>query len=172
MTNKINSIFALGILILVSMACSFNVSTANLSDLKFGKDKNASGADTSFKPEDEIFAVTAVNNTSDKNKVKYRMLVEKVEGAQTGTVAYKFEKESEIEGSRPIWFTFSVPGGFVPGSYKVEVVLTGEDGKEFDRKTGSFTIAGGNTDKTAKPAAPSADDTKTETGDNKGSDDK
>ena len=78
MTNKINSIFALGFLILVSMACNFNFSTANLSDLKFGKDKTASGASTSFKPEDEIFVVTAVNNTSGKNKVKFRILFDKV----------------------------------------------------------------------------------------------
>ena len=54
MKNKINAIFALGILIIASMACNFSVSTANLSDLKFGKDKDANGAGTAFKPEDEI----------------------------------------------------------------------------------------------------------------------
>ncbi len=172
MTNKINSIFALGILILASMACNFSFSTANLSDLKFGKDKNASGAGTSFKPEDEIFAVTAVNNTSGKNKVKFRLLFDKVEGAQTGTVAYKVDKDLAVEDSSAVWLNFSVPGGFASGSYKVEAVLTGEDGKELDRKTGNFTVTGGNTDKTAKPAAPSPDDTKTETDENKDSDDK
>ena len=141
MTNKINSIFALGFLILVSMACNFNFSTANLSDLKFGKDKDASGASTSFKPEDEIFVVTAVNNTSDKNKVKFRILFDKVEGEQAGTVAYKLDKELAVEDSRAVWFNFSLDEGFAPGTYKAEVVLTGEDGKEFDRKTGNFTVA-------------------------------
>ena len=141
MTNKINSIFALGFLILVSMACNFSVSTANLSDLKFGKDKDASGASTSFKPEDEIFVVTAVNNTSDKNKVKFRILFDKVEGEQAGTVAYKLDKELAVEDSRAVWFNFSLDEGFAPGTYKAEVVLTGEDGKEFDRKTGNFTVA-------------------------------
>lgn len=172
MTNKINSIFALGILILALMACNFNFTTANLSELKFSKDKDASSPSTNFKPEDEIFAVTAVNNTSSKNKVKFRLLFDKVEGAQTGAVAYKLEKELEVEDSRQVWFTFSVPTGFVPGTYKVEAVLTGEDGKEIDRKTGSFTVAGGNTDKTTKPAAPDSDDTNAETNENKDSDDK
>lgn len=166
MTNKINSIFALGILIAVSIACSF--STANLGDLKFGKDKDATNAGTKFKPEDEIFAVTAVDNASGKNKVKFRLLFDKVEGAQSGSVAYKLEKELEVEGSRPIWFNFSVPGGIVPGSYKTEVILTGEDGKELDRKSGTFTVEG-----VAKPAQTNPDATNTETDETeKSSDDK
>jgi hypothetical protein len=142
MTNKINSIIALGILILVSMACNFSFSTANLSDLKFGKDKDASAPTTTFKPEDEIYAVTAVNNTSGKNKVTFRLLFDEVEGAKSGALAYKVEKELEVDGSRPLWLNFSVPGGMVPGTYKVEAVLTGEDGKQHDRKVSSFTVAG------------------------------
>ena len=141
MTNKINSIFAVSFLILASMACSFNLSTANLSDLKFGKDKDASGASTSFKPEDEIFVVTAVNNASGKNKAKFRILFDKVAGEQAGTVAYKLDKELVVEDSRAIWFNFSLAEGLIPGTYTAEVVLTGEDGKEFDRKTGNFTVA-------------------------------
>ena len=142
MTNKINSIIALGVLILVSMACNFSYSTANLSDLKFGKDKDASSPATTFKPEDEIYAVTAVNNAGGTNKVKFRLLFDDVEGAKSGTVAYKVEKELEVDGSRPVWLNFSVPGGTVPGTYKVETVLAGDDGKEHDRKTAGFTVEG------------------------------
>ena len=142
MTNKINSIIALGTLILVSMACNFSYSTANLSDLKFGKDKDASSPTTTFKPEDEIYAVTAVNNASGKNKVKFRLLFDEVEGAKSGAVAYKVEKELEIDGSRAVWLNFSVPGGMVPGTYKVEAVLTGEDDKQHDSKTATFTVEG------------------------------
>ena len=142
MTNKINSMIALGTLILVSMACNFSVSTANLSDLKFGKDKDASSPTTTFKPEDEIFAVTAVNNASGKNKVKFRLLFDDVEGAKSGAVAYKVEKELEVDGSRAVWLNFSVPGGMVPGTYKMETVLAGEDGKQHDSKTATFTVEG------------------------------
>ena len=153
MTNKINLLFAVGVLTLISMACNFNYSTANLSDLKFGKDKDASAPSTTFKPEDEIFAVTSVNNTSDANKVKFRLLFDDVEGGKSGTVAYKVEKELAVEGSRAIWLNFSVPGGMLPGSYKVEAVLTSKDGTEHDRKTANFTIGGGKTSKTTKPKA-------------------
>lgn len=151
MTNKINSIMALGALILISMACNFSLSTANLSDLKFGKDKDASSPSTTFKPEDEIFAVTSVNNTGGKNKVKFRLLFDDVEGEKSGAVAYKVEKELEVEGSRAIWLNFSVPGGAASGTYKVEAVLSGEDGKEQDRKIASFTVSGGKTSTRNKP---------------------
>lgn len=170
MTNKINSVIALGILILASIACSF--STANLSELKFAKDKDGGGASTTFKPNDEIFAVTAVNNASGKNKVKFRVLFDKVEGEQTGTVAYKIDTDLDVDGSRPIWFNFSHPAGFISGTYKTEIVLTGDDGKELDRKTGSFTITGENSNKTAKPDTPASDETNSETDENKDADDK
>lgn len=168
MTNKINSVFALAILIVVSMACNFSFSTANLGELKFGKDKDASGAGTKFKPEDEIFAVTAVNNASGKNKVKFRLLFDKVEGAQSGTVAYKLDKDLDVEGSRALWFNFSVPGGIAPGSYKVEAALTGEDGKELDRKTGTFTVEG--TGKPAQTNQQKPDSTNNETDENQDKD--
>jgi hypothetical protein len=164
MTNKINSIIALGTLIVVSMACNFSLSTANLSDLKFGKDKDASSPGTTFKPEDEIFAVSAVNNAGGKNKVKFRLLFDEVEGAKSGTVAYKLEKELEVDGSRAVWLNFSVPGGIAAGTYKVEAVLSGEDGKEHDRKTATFTVEG-KTKASKKKAFDESEQTETSTTD-------
>lgn len=166
MKTRINFLAAFGILMLVSLACSF--STANLSEIKFGKDKSASSSSTKFKPEDEIFAVTSVNNAGGKNKVKFRLLFDDVEGAKSGAVAYKVEKELEVDGSREVYFSFSVPSGIVPGSYKTEVILTGEDGKELDRKTAAFTVSGGassktsKTNKTTKPKKDSSDETSEE----------
>lgn len=159
MKHKLNGLLVLGILFVFSTACNFSFSTANLGDLKFGKDKDATGAGTTFNPNDEIFAVTAVNNASGTNKVKFRLLFDKVEGGQSGAVAYKVEKEMPVEGSRAVWLNFSVPSGFVPGSYKFETVLIDESGKEIDRKTGNFTIAG-NPTKPATTESKSADNSK------------
>lgn len=153
MTNKFNLLFAVGVLVLISMACNFNFSTANLSDLTFGKDKDASGSTTNFNPEDEIFAITSVNNASGANKVKFRLLFDDVEGEKSGTLAYKVEKELKTDGSRKVWLNFSLPGGFASGTYRVEAVLTSEDGKEHDRKTATFTVGGGKTSKWTKPKA-------------------
>lgn len=166
MQNKINSIIALGALLLAGLACSF--STANLSEIQFDKDKSASSPKTKFNPEDEVFAITSVNNAGSANKVKFRLLFDDVEGAKSGTVAYKVEKELKTEGSQKVWLNFGVPNGFVPGRYKVEAVLTDESGKELDRKTGTFIVGGGSstkttkTTKTTKPKKNSSDETSDE----------
>ena len=158
MTNKFNFLCVLVILTLTSLACNFSTSTANLSDVKLGKDKDASSPMTSFNANDEIFVVTGVNSAIGKNKVKFRVLFDKVDGSPTGTVAYKLEKEMDVEGSRAVWFNFSMPGGFAPGSYKTEVILTNEEGKELERKNGSFTITGNAKPKTTETEKPETKD--------------
>lgn len=141
MTNKINSITAICITLAIALACSF--STANLSEIKFDTDKSGKNAKTTFDPNDEIVAITAVNNAAGKNKVKFRLLFDNVEGAKSGELAYEYEKEIEVDGSREVYFGFRVPGGIAPGKYKGEAVLTGDGGKEFDRKTATFNVSGG-----------------------------
>lgn len=147
MKTKINFFIPVGILLLVSLACNFSYSTANLSDITFGRDKSGENPTTEFNPEDEIYAVTSINNAGRKNKIKFRLLFDDVEEREAGALAHKLEREMDVEESRDVWFTFSVPGGFYPGRYKVEAVLTGEDGKELDRKTAIFTIKDGNSTK-------------------------
>lgn len=143
MTNKINSIIAICITLAIVLACNF--STANLSEIKFDTDKSGKNAKTKFDPEDEIVAITAVNNAGEKNKVKFRLLFDDVDGAESGNLAYEYEKEIEINGSGKVYFSFRVPGGMAPGVYKGEAVLLGESNKEFDRKTATFTISSGKT---------------------------
>lgn len=149
MQNKINSIVALGVLLMASLACSF--STANLSEIKFDKDQSANNPKTKFNPEDEVFAITSVNNAGGANKVKFRLLFDEVEGGRSGAVAYKVEKEIKTDGSQKIWLNFGVPNGFVPGTYKVEAILMDENDKELDRKTSGFTVVGEKISKNTKP---------------------
>lgn len=159
MKSKINFLIAFSLLLVISLGCNFSVSTANLDEIKFDKDKSGSNSKTNFNPNDEIFAISGVNNASGKNKVNFRLLFDNVEGAKSGTVAYKIEKEMETQSDQKIWLNFGVPGGFVPGSYKFEVVLKNEDGKELDRKTATFSISGDGSGKTNKPENTSENDT-------------
>ncbi len=145
------------IALVISLACSF--STAKLSDLKIGKDKDATSTTGTFNPDDTIFAVSGVDYGVGKTTVKFRLLIDKVEGGQPGNVAYQIENSLAVDGSRPVWFTMSVPGGFAPGTYKAEVVLNSEDGKELDRKSGTFTISGTSSKKNTAPEAKSTDST-------------
>lgn len=145
MKNNINFLIAIGMLTLVSMACSASFTTANLSELKFGKNKKADPASETFKPADEIFVVSEVNSTSDKHKVKFRLMFDDVKGQKAGaSVPGLDDSNLDVPGSSYIHFSANMPGGFQPGVYRAEVVLLDEKGeKEIDRKEGTFTVTGG-----------------------------
>lgn len=135
----------LTILLLTAVpACNFNVATANLSQLRLGKNRAAEPARGTFAPDDKVFAVSRTNNTGGKNRIRYRLLFEDVKGAESGTVAYNLEKELVVEGSREFRLVFSVPSGFAPGRYRIEAVLLDEYGDtELDREAAVFTVRGG-----------------------------
>lgn len=144
MKNNINFLIAIGMLTLVTLACNASFTTANLSDLKFGKNEKANPASTSFKPADKIFVVSRVNNTSSKHTVKFRLLFDDVKSQKAGAPVPGAEATVEAPGSSDVHFNVSIPGGFPPGTYRAEAVLLDEDGtKEIDRKEGTFTITGG-----------------------------
>ncbi|HEX8195117.1 MAG TPA: hypothetical protein VF571_02790 [Pyrinomonadaceae bacterium] len=148
MKNNINFLIAIGMLMLVSLACSASFTTANLSELKFGKNEKANPASESFKPADKIFVVSEVNNTSDKHSVKFRLLFDDVKGQKAGAMVPGAETTIEAPGSSDVHFSVALPGGFPPGTYKAEAVLFDADGKkEIDRKEGTFTVAGGSAKK-------------------------
>ncbi|HEX8568131.1 MAG TPA: hypothetical protein VF648_21000 [Pyrinomonadaceae bacterium] len=148
MKNNINFLIAIGMLTLVSLACSASFTTANLSELKFGKNEKANPASESFKPADKIFVVSEVNNTSDKHSVKFRLLFDDVKGQKAGAMVPGAETTIEAPGSSDVHFSVALPGGFPPGTYKAEAVLFDADGKkEIDRKEGTFTVAGGSAKK-------------------------
>lgn len=144
MKNNINFLIAIGMIMLVSLACSASFTTANLSELKFGKNEKANPASGNFKPADKIFVVSEVNNTSDKHSVKFRLLFDDVKGQKAGAMVPGAETTIEAPGSSDVHFSVALPGGFPPGTYKAEAVLLSEDGKkEIDRKEGTFTVTGG-----------------------------
>ncbi|HEX9930058.1 MAG TPA: hypothetical protein VGB02_16110 [Pyrinomonadaceae bacterium] len=148
MKNNINFLIAIGMLMLVSLACSASFTTANLSELKFGKNEKANPASQSFKPADKIFVVSEVNNTSDKHSVKFRLLFDDVKGQKAGAMVPGAETTIEAPGSSDVHFSVALPGGFPSGTYKAEAVLFDADGKkEIDRKEGTFTVAGGSAKK-------------------------
>src|SRR5689334_13361570 len=72
------------VILITSAACSFSVSTANLSGLKIGKDKTVSQETGTFGAEDTVYAVGTVSNAPDKVKVKGRLVIDDVPGQQPG----------------------------------------------------------------------------------------
>ena len=137
MKNKINTIIAVGVLVFIAMACSGSFTTANISSFNFGKNEKADPPTTTFNTGDKVYAVAMVSNTSSKHKMRFKVFYENVQGKTKGEEA--MNKELDFEGSRPVYLTFDLP---VPGDFKVEATLLDEQGKEIDKKSGTFTVKG------------------------------
>ncbi|HEX8492007.1 MAG TPA: hypothetical protein VF658_04140 [Pyrinomonadaceae bacterium] len=144
---------AVCLLLVSATACKFSFTTANISSLKLSKNKDASSTDSSFGPRDTIYAVAEVSNAPGKLKLKGRLLVDNIEGYQSGMVVPGAETTIDLPGSATGTFTFTPnAGGWPNGSYKVEVDMLTEDGEKKDQKTATFTVSGNTA--TAKPNAP------------------
>jgi hypothetical protein len=131
---------SLGVLVFAAVACSFSASTANISDLKLGKDQGATQQTTSFAATDTIYAVATISNAPGAVKVKGRLAIEDVEGEQAGPIP-GLEKTLDLPGSGTATYTFTPPpSGFPKGKYKVEVFMLNEAGEQKDQKSASFTV--------------------------------
>ncbi|HEX8338584.1 MAG TPA: hypothetical protein VF621_17830, partial [Pyrinomonadaceae bacterium] len=115
-------------------------STANISDLKLGKDQAASQATSSFAATDTVYAVATISNAPGAVKVRGRLVIEDVEGEDSGPVP-GLEKTLDLPGSGTATYTFTPPtAGYPKGKYKVEVIMLNEAGEQNDQKSASFTV--------------------------------
>ena len=131
---------SLAVLVFAAVACNFSASTANISELKLGKDQAASQATSTFAPTDTVYAVATVSNVPSAVKVKGRLAFEEVAGEQAGPIP-GLEKTLDLPGSGTATYTFTPPpDGFPKGKYKVEVFLLDEGGQQKDQKSASFTV--------------------------------
>ena len=139
--TSLNLIIALGCLLAVALACNFSASTANISNLKVGKDKNVSAESSSFAPSDTIYAVGTVSNAPGKVKVKGLLAFEDVQGQQAGPIP-GLEKTLDLDGSGTATYTFTPPpDGWPKGKFKIEVTLMDDSGAQKDQKSTSFTVS-------------------------------
>ena len=139
--NGLNSIIAVGLALTILLGCSFSATTANISDLKLGKDEKATQETSSFDSDDTIYAVAVISNSPGKMKVKGRLLVDNVTGYDAGPIP-GLEDTVELPGSGTATFTFSPPSnGWPKGTYKIEVTMVNEGGEQKDDETASFTVS-------------------------------
>jgi hypothetical protein len=144
-TKRWNLALGLGLILAAALACNFNVSTANISELKVGKDEKVSSQTSNFGPKDTIYGLATISNTSDKHKVRIRLLVDSVDGMKSGDVVPGTEASNVQDGAVivPLRFT-PPPTGWPNGTYKVEFTMFTEDGsKQQDQKTANITVSGG-----------------------------
>ena len=131
---------SLGVLVFAALACNFSASTANISDLKLGKDKAVTQQTSSFAASDTVYALATISNAPGAVKVKGRLVIEDVAGEQSGPIP-GLETTVALPGDGTATYTFTPPtDGFPKGKYKVEVFMLNEAGEQKDQKSASFSV--------------------------------
>jgi len=139
-TKKEGLILPFGLLLFAAMACNYSATTANISSLKLGKDKDVSQEASSFGAKATVYALATISNAPGAVKVKGRVLIEEVAGQQRGPIP-GLEKTLELPGSTTASFSFTPPtAGWPAGKYKLEVLMLDESGAQKDQKAVDFTI--------------------------------
>lgn len=139
-TKRWDLALGLGLLIFAGLACNFSASTANISGLKLGKDKDVTAETSSFAASDTVYAVATVSNAPGAVKVTGRLAFDEVAGQQSGPIP-GLEKTLDLPGSGTATYTFTPPpSGWPKGKYKVEVLMLNENGEQKDQKTANFSV--------------------------------
>jgi plastocyanin len=125
----------------VTVKSKTNVSAANISSLKVGKDKSLSQETSTFRPTDLIYAVATISNAQGNVKARAQLVIEDVPGQEAGPVP-GVEKTVALPGSGTATYTFSPPpAGWPKGRYKVEVILTDDNGEQKDQTASAFSVS-------------------------------
>ena len=151
MKNKINLLLGLALLVLIALACnvqgdgdSLTLTSARISDLKFGRNREANPPSDTFNSKDQIFIRATIANTSGKHKVKFRLWYDDVKGKKSGELLEDIgETDFDLSGDGSPFIEVSRKSGIDVGRYKAEAILLDEEGKkEIDRKVGTFNVVG------------------------------
>ncbi len=139
--SKINGTLAIVFVLALVVACSFSASTANLGDVTLSPNQDGSSPTNTFRPGATVYAISSVNNSMSQVRVRSRLYFDNVEGQQSNTMIPGAEHTLNVDGSRSVTFSFSIPSGFPPGTYRVEIAMLNEAGEQKDQKTVTFTVS-------------------------------
>ncbi len=152
--HRLGLALALGVIVAVFSACSFNLTTANIKSLKISKDEDGKNEASTFGPGEKVYVVADIANNVGKVQVKFRVLYDNVEGKDGGTALGGAEKTLDVEGSRPAIFWITLPrSDFANGSYKAEVTMYAENGQQKGQQTATFKVEGFAASKAPKSGA-------------------
>ncbi len=125
---------AIGVLLLISAACSFSATTANIKEAYTAHDVNGTPeATTAFTPDEVFYLLVTVANAPDDTITKAVWKAVQAEGLDENLVLL----ETEYEGGGEITFEASNDYLWPAGSYVVELYI---DDKL--KETLEFTVAG------------------------------
>jgi hypothetical protein len=113
----------IGTLLLLTAACSFSASTANVKEAFTAREVNGvPEATTSFTPDEVFYCLVTVANAPDDTVTKAIWYAENADGVDPNTVL----QQTEYTGGGEITFNISNNQAWPSGAYKVEIYLDDE----------------------------------------------
>ena len=110
------------ILTLTVIACSFNVSTANISGATLSTAEDGSHETTTFAQDDVFYAIVEVANAPDDTTVKAEWIAVEADGVDPNFLI----DDKELQGGGTVTFSLSNDQLWPAGAYKVDLYLNGE----------------------------------------------
>ncbi len=121
----------LSMMLLATLACEFDFSTANLANVRLASDEAGNNRTTIFAPDDTVYVVLDLRNAPATTSLQAVWYVVEESG---DTELYRSETLESSDAK--VYFNLSIDGGFSVGRYKVVLLLDGER-----EKTLEFEIA-------------------------------
>lgn len=154
MKSKFQLVLSCAALLAVSIAC--NMSTANMSSFKVGKDKAVTQESASFKAGDTIYGVATISNAPSKTTVKFHLSADDVKGMTKGETIKGSNVDVTVpDGGGTATYSLPLPSNIPGGKYVLTAEMLNDAGEKKDGKTAAFTIEGS---KAPAPTAPTTDD--------------
>ena len=111
------------LIVLITLACGFSASTANIADAKTARDNDGNDPTTVFAQDETFYCTVELANAPDDTTVKASWTAVEVDGEQPNT----FIDEAELTtGSGILHFELNNDGLWPVGKYKVDLFLNGE----------------------------------------------
>lgn len=117
------------VLALVTMACSFNISTAKIQDVWMSIDEAGEKRTTTFTPDAVFYAQVDLRNAPDDTKLKTVWIAVEVIDTEPNLVLTETEFTG---GSGMVTFNLTNDQLWPPGKYRVEIYLNGKLDKTID----------------------------------------
>ncbi len=141
MKNKFQLAFSIGTLIVVGIAC--NMSTANMSSFKVGKDSAMKQESSSFKPGETIYGVATISNAPGETTVKFHLTADEVDGMSKGQQIPGANVDVVVpDGGGTATYTLPIPATAPDGKYILTADMHNEAGERKDGKTAAISIEG------------------------------
>jgi hypothetical protein len=128
-------------LLLASVAgCKVSCTTANISSLKFSKDKEGKVQAKEFAPADTIYARADISNNPGDVTLQFSVFAESVEGVAENAPLHS--ESVKVPGDGYGTYTLEPTAGWRAGRYRVDVAMM-YNGEQKDKKSDTFTVKGG-----------------------------